>query len=213
VKLALIGFGDLGHYIQDTIEEFHPAVQRGETVYFDDNLHRAGSPRAFPFSEHASDAYKDFSFYVCLGYKHLKIKNEIVTRLLGLGRTLPNFVHPSAYVHPSVKIGPGSFVYPDCAIDRDTVIGKGTWITNSDVIPHDCKIGDACWFGASVTLSGKCSVADNTFIGSGTTVSNDVHIGANVIIGLGTAVTKNIADDQSVIGNPMRILTKRINLV
>ena len=212
MKLALVGFGDLGQYVEEVMEEYG-SVEKGATVYFDDNLHRAGAPRSFPFAEYASDAFADFHFHVCLGYRHLKLRKEIVARLLGLGRTVPHFVHPSSWVHPSVEIGAASFIYPGVSIDRNTKIGIASWIANGDVIPHDCIIGDGCWFGASVTLSGKVSVGDHTFIASGTTVSNDIHIGANVIIGLGTAVTKNVADGICVIGNPMRILTKPIVLV
>lgn len=212
MKLALIGFGDLGHYIEDMITEFHP-VEAGATVYFDDNLVREGAARAHAFNDYASDEFKDHHFYVCLGYKHLKVKGEIIARLEALGRTVPHFVHPSAWVHPSVKIGCGSFVYPGCSIDRNTTIGRGTWITNADVIAHDCTIGNSCWFGATVTISGKVVVADNTFIGSGTTVANDVHVGESVIVGMGTAVTKNIADKQSAIGNPLRILERPLKLV
>src|SRR2546428_1938171 len=123
MKLAFIGFGDLGHYIEDMIREFHP-VDAGQTAYFDDNLVRAGAANAFPFQEYASDEFKDHHFYVCLGYKHLLIKNEILSRLVALGRTVPHFVHPSSWVHPSVKIGSGSMVYPGCTLDRNTTIGR-----------------------------------------------------------------------------------------
>ena len=212
MKLALIGFGDLGHYIEDMISEFNP-VEHGATKYFDDNLVRDGVAGALPFKDHASDAYADHHFYVCLGYKHLRTKNEIVKRLVELGRNVPSFVHPSAWVDKTVTIGPGSFVYPGCSIDRNTKIGRGTWITNADVIAHDCTIGDACWFGATVTISGKVTVKDQTFIGSGTTVANDAHVGSNCIIGMGTAVTKSIPDDRSAIGNPLRILERPLKLV
>lgn len=212
MKLALIGFGDLGHYIEDMVTEFHD-VEEGQTAYFDDNLVREGAAGAFPFKDHAGEEFKDHHFYVSLGYKHLRTKNEIIARLVSLGRTLPHFVHPSAWVHPSVRIGSGSFVYPGCSIDRNTTIGRGTWITNADVIAHDCTIGDCCWFGATVSISGKVTVADQTFIGSGTVVANDVRVGANVIIGMGTAVTKNIPDSVSVIGNPFRILDRPLKLV
>lgn len=212
MKLALIGFSDLGKYIKEMLSEFYN-INENETMYFDDKLYELEHSNAESFKEYANDAFRDFSFYVCLGYKHLKIKNEIISHLVRIGRDVPYFVHPSSYVHPSVEIGHGSFVYPGCSIDRNTRIGRGAWIANADVIAHDCQIGDCCWFGASVTLSGKVSVGRNTFIGSGSVVSNDVRIGSDVIIGLGSAVTKNIDDEQSVIGNPMRVLEKKLNLI
>ncbi|HWO17759.1 MAG TPA: acetyltransferase [Kofleriaceae bacterium] len=211
MRLAIIGYGALGRYIEDMITEAYP-VDRSEIVYFDDQRHAAGAERSRPFAAHTSDEFRDLEFYVCLGYKHLRIKQQIIDRLLELGRKVPSFVHPSAYVHPSVRIGSGSMVYPGCSIDRNTAIGNGAWIANADVIAHDCTIGDCCWFGASVTLSGMVAVAARTFIGSGSVVSNNIEIGSNVIIGLGTVVTKPVGDNLSVIGNPMRILERPLVL-
>jgi sugar O-acyltransferase (sialic acid O-acetyltransferase NeuD family) len=205
MKLALIGYGALGRYIEDMITDAHAP---SETVYFDDQF--AG---AQPFAAYDREQYADFSFFVSVGYRHLKLKKQIVDRLIALGRTVPHFVHPSSYVHPSVTIGDGSMIYPGCSIDRNTRIGRGTWITNADVIAHDCTIGDGCWFGATVTLSGKVTVADCTFIGSGTTVANDVEIGSGTVVGMGTSVTKNLGDNASAIGNPMRILERPLKLI
>jgi sugar O-acyltransferase (sialic acid O-acetyltransferase NeuD family) len=205
MKLALVGYGSLGRYIEAMIAEaFHPT----ETIYFDDQ-----HPGAQPFASYDADRFADFSFFVSLGYRHLGVKKQIVERLLALGRTVPSYVHPSAYAHPTVKLGAGSMVYPGCSIDRNTVIGRGTWITNADVIAHDCVIGDACWFGATVTLSGEVTVGDRTFIGSGTTVGNHLTIGSGSIIGMGTCVTKSLGDTVSAIGNPMRILERPLKLV
>lgn len=212
MKLALIGFGDLGRYVKDMLQEFHP-VEEGDISYFDDNLYRDRAPNAYPFGDFASEAFKDAHFYVCLGYKHLAIKNEIVAQLVDLKRTVPHFVHPSAYVHGAVQIGEGSFIYPSCSIDRGTVIGRGTWIMNGTVVAHDCKIGNGCWLGVGVTLCGRVSINDHAFIGSGVTVANDLHIGSDVVIGLETSVTKNVDNGVSAIGNPMRILNKPLKLV
>lgn len=205
MKLAFIGYGALGRYIEEMITEAEPA---SDTVRFDDQ-----HPGALPFSRHDSDEFSDFRFFVCLGYKHLKRKRQIIDRLVTLGRSVPHFVHPSAYVHPSVTLGPGTMVYPGCSVDRNTVVGRGVWLANADVIAHDCAIGDCCWFGASVTLSGHVTVGACTFIGSGATVANDVAIGAGSIIGLCTAVTRAVGDELSAIGNPMRILERPLKLI
>ncbi|MEM7410966.1 MAG: hypothetical protein AAF430_12080 [Myxococcota bacterium] len=212
MKVGIVGFGDLGHYMKTVLQEYE-GVHEEDFAYFDDVYRDAGGENAFAFQDHADDAFKDLSFYVCLGYKHLRVKNDLIGRLVDLGRAVPPFVSESAWVHSSVELGPGAFIYPGCDIDRGTKIGRGSWIANGDVIAHDCEVGACCWFGASVTLCGKVSVGGGTFIGSGTTVSNDVHVGSDVIVGLGTAVTRDVEDGSSVIGNPMRTLDRPIELV
>lgn len=211
MKLALVGYGALGRYMEDMISEAFP-VDASQTVYFDDGMHKDGNPKARVFSTYASDEFAEHHFFISLGYKHLRLKQKIIHRLVELGRTVPSYVHHSSYVHPTVKIGHGSMVYPGCSVDRNTVIGNGVWLANADVVAHDCQIGDCCWFGASVTLSGEVEVGECTFIGSGSVTANEISIGSDSIIGMGTSVTKSVANNVSVIGNPMKILERPIKL-
>ena len=211
MNLALIGFGELGRYIEDALDE-HYQVDKAKTAYFDDNLRRAGAPNAFAFRDYAGDAFSDRHFYVCLGYKHLAIRNEVIAHLAALGRKVPKFVHPDAYVHRSARIGAGAFIYSGCTIDRNSSIGQGACLINASVVAHDCTVGDCCWLSPGVTFSGNVTVGRNTFFGSGSAVSNNVRIGSNVIVGLATAVTRDVGDGQSVIGNPMRVLRKPLTL-
>jgi sugar O-acyltransferase (sialic acid O-acetyltransferase NeuD family) len=212
VKLAFIGYGVLGRQVEAMITETLP-VAPAARAYFDDNAHAAGAGGAFPFAAHTSAEFADYRFYVCIGYKHLGLKQQIVDRLLELGRTVPRYVDPSSYVHPSVQIGSGSMIYPGCTIDRNTRIGNATWIHDACVISHDGSIGDCCWLAPGVTVSGHVTVGASTFIGAGSTLANDIAVGAQVIVGLATAVTRSIGDGVSVIGNPMRILDRPLRLV
>jgi sugar O-acyltransferase (sialic acid O-acetyltransferase NeuD family) len=211
-RIALLGYGNLGKYFEALLRDFR-TIGDDELLVFDDNVVKAGDPRARAFVDHEKDEYADAEFYVCLGYKHLATKKKIVDRLVELGRKVPAIVHPSSYVHPTVQLGEGSYLYPGVNIDRNTVVGRASWLSNGDIIAHDCTIGSACWFGASVTLCGHVRVDDCVFIGSGTTVTNDATVGTGAIIGLGTAVTKDVPPAASVIGNPMRVLSKPLKLV
>jgi len=210
VKLALVGYGALAQQIEGMItEDASPST----TVCFDDNAHRQGRARSFPFAAHTSDDFGDFWFYVCLGYKHLALKKQIIDRLVELGRNVPYFVHPSAYVHRSVMLGAGAMIYAGCTVDRSTTIGRGVLLNNGVVAAHDGSVGDCCWLGPGVTLSGRVTIGATSVLGSGSTVSNDITIGPGVIVGLATAVTKNVDAGVSVIGNPMRVLERKLRLI
>jgi sugar O-acyltransferase (sialic acid O-acetyltransferase NeuD family) len=209
VKLALVGYGTLGRQIEGLITDEVPA---STTVYFDDDFHRTGAAGAVPFAAHTSDDYQQFTFYVCLGYQHLHLKQRLLQKLVELGRAVPPFVHPSSYVHRSVTIGAGSIIYAGCTVDRNTKLGRGVLFNNGTVVAHDGDVGDACWFSPGVTLSGGVTVGDRTFIGTGATVANNLAIGADVVVGLSTAVTKPIGSGASVIGNPMRVLDRKLRL-
>ena len=57
------------------------------------------------------------------------------------------------------------------------------------------------------------TIGDNVYIGTGAIVIGGIHIGNNVKIGAGTLVNKNVPDNCTVVGNPMRIIYKKEDLV
>jgi sugar O-acyltransferase (sialic acid O-acetyltransferase NeuD family) len=210
VKLALVGYGDLGHQIEAMVAELTPA---DTTVYFDDNAHRTGASGSLPFEAHASHDFKDFQFYVCIGYKHLPLKTQIIDRLIELGRSVPHLIHPNSYVHPSAQVGAGAIIYAGCTVDRNTKIGRGALLNVGVVLAHDSSVGEGCFLGPGVTVSGHVAIGASSFLGSGTTVTNHVTIGPNAVVGLATAVTKNVGAGACVMGNPMRELQHPLHLI
>ena len=208
-KTAYIGFGELGHQISAFVAA---SGVRQEKFFFDDTCHAEALPNAFPFEKFASDRFAELQFYVCLGYKHLAKKTEVIHRLLDLGRALPSLVHPSCQVNPTASVGAGSVVYPMCNLDKEVTLGRGVLLNNSVVVSHNTSIGDGCYLAPGVVVSGFVHIGKSTFIGSGSVIANDLSIGDNVTIGLGTVVTQNVPDGASVIGNPMRVLRRPLRL-
>ena len=160
----------------------------------------------------SDERYADLSFYVCLGYKHLKRKLEITRELLALGRNVPAFVHSSSFRNSSAKVGSGSVAYPMCNLDKEVDVGIGVLLNNSVVISHNSTIGDGSYLSPGVVVSGFVSVGKNVFIGSGAVISNGVTIGDDAVIGLGTVVSRDVPAGASVIGNPMKILDRPLRL-
>ncbi|MBL4715023.1 MAG: acetyltransferase [Bacteroidia bacterium] len=210
MNIGLIGYGELGKQICNLIQL---ANQVSETHIFDDILHNNGDKNVLPFSSYINEEYKDLDFYVCLGYKHLIKKSEIISSLNEKNRSIPSFIHPSCHIDPSSEIGDGTIVYPMCNIDKEVIIGKGTLLNNSVTISHNCSIGDFCFLAPGVVISGFAQVNHETFLGSSSVVSNNIKIGQRVCVGIGSVVTSDINDGSSVIGNPMHILNKPLELI
>jgi sugar O-acyltransferase (sialic acid O-acetyltransferase NeuD family) len=206
---GFVGYGELGRQVAALL-----AAQGGadEQRYFDDVAYRAGRPGAAPFDAYADEAFAGYDFYVALGYKHLTRKAEIVGRLLSKGRRLPVLVAESSHVSRSAELEPGVVVFPMCAVDEAVQIGMGTLVNNGVTLSHNNKVGACCYLSPGVITCGFVVIGDQTFLGAGSVVSNNVTIGANVRIGIGTVVTRDISDGASVIGNPMRVLSRCLEL-
>jgi sugar O-acyltransferase (sialic acid O-acetyltransferase NeuD family) len=209
-RVGIIGYGVFGRQLEQMI-----AVQRGddvEWVYFDDVLAAQGAPGAVRFADHDDERYADCDLYVGLGYRHLAAKEAILANLARLGRRIPALVHPTAYVDPTARIGPGVVVFPRCTIGTAVILSAGVLLHYAVTLSHDDRIGVATCLGPSVTLSGCVEVGARSFVGTGTVVTNGLTIGDDVIIGIGTCVTRAVAAGVSVIGNPMRVLRRPLEL-
>lgn len=91
---------------------------------------------------------------------------------------------------------------------------------NSLVINPDSKIGNNCTLRHCTTIGNKQLkdgsfskspvIGDNVDVGSNVCILGPITIGNNVKIGAGSVVVKDVPDDCVVVGNPARVIPKRI---
>lgn len=209
-KIAYIGFGALGKQLSVLLRQTEKSVP--EEVYFDDIAVQEKKANAYPFNQYTEERFAAYDFYICLGYKQLSNKSEILASLKKLKRNLPSFIHPSSFVNPTATIGAGCIIYPGCNIDQEVVLKEGVFLNNCVTVSHNSIVGDDSFLAPGAILCGNTEIGNNCFIGAGAVVSNSIHVGENAIVGVGTIVTRDISPNHSVIGNPMRILTTKLEL-
>lgn len=204
MKAAFVGFGELGLQIHALAKSL---FSLDEVIVFDDYYLQNDFQR-FEFRQYASPQFADFNFFVCLGYKQLKARNNIAQELLHLGRNLPSLVHPSSYVSETAVLSPAVYIYPMCNIDNNAHIGLGVLINNSVVVSHNSMIGNASYLSPGVVISGNVTVGAEVFLGSGAVASNGVVIGDSAIVGIATCISSHVEIGSHVIGNPMKKVTR-----
>lgn len=210
--IGIIGFGELGRQIAMLAAELYPGQK---LVVFDDQISSsdvAVGVERFKFNQYSDSAHGGLGFFVGLGYKHLALKRLIITSLISSGRFVPSLVHPSSFVHKTAKIGPGVVIYPMSNVDKEVTISMGVLLNNSVVVSHNSTIGSCSYLSPGTVLSGNVSIGSECFVGAGTVVANSVNIGDESVIGVGSVVAKNLGAGTHAIGNPLRILEKKIKL-
>lgn len=115
------------------------------------------------------------------------------------------YIHPSAVVSPSAKIGEGSVVMAGAVINADAVIGRHCIINTGATVDHDVVLGDYVHVAPGVNISGATTVGDGTWIGVGSSVIQCLHIGRDCMIGAGSVVVRDIPDGVTAYGNPCRV--------
>lgn len=115
------------------------------------------------------------------------------------------FVHPTAYVHPSVKLGAGVIVMAGAIIQPDSIIGDHVIINTGALIDHDCKIGNFVHIAPGCKLAGGVSVQELSFLGIGTTVIQSIQIGSNCMVGAGSVVVNDFVNNLKIFGIPAKV--------
>jgi sugar O-acyltransferase (sialic acid O-acetyltransferase NeuD family) len=208
MNVGFLGYGELGHQVELLLNLFYPKANK---IYFDDFIKGEKIDNCLSFLDYKKYLH-ELNWLVCLGYKNMDKRLEIINEISKSNFSLLTLVHPTSYVSSSAILSPGVFIYPMCNIDKQVYLGKGVLLNNSVVISHNCEIQDGSYISPGVILSGNVKVGQGSFIGSGTIVSNGISIGDNVYIGVGSVITKNVPEHSWVIGNPQKILEKPFKL-
>lgn len=113
-------------------------------------------------------------------------------------------VHPTAHVHPSVRLGAGSVVFAGAIVQPDTVLGRHVIVNTAASVDHDCVLGDAVHIGPGARLCGGVHVGHEVLVGVGAVVVPGIHVGAHSIVGAGAVVVTEVPDGVVTVGVPAR---------
>jgi sugar O-acyltransferase (sialic acid O-acetyltransferase NeuD family) len=111
-------------------------------------------------------------------------------------------IHPSAYVHPSARLGRGTVVFAGAVVQPDAVIGDHVIVNTGATVDHDCVVGDYAHLAPGVHLAGSVQVGEGAFLGIGSVVIPGVKIGRWSTLGAGAVAIRDLADGVVAVGVP-----------
>ena len=119
---------------------------------------------------------------------------------------LASFVHPMAYVAPSVQLGPGCIIMPQVAMSPGSKLGKGCIMMVGATMGHDNVVGDFCHIAAQACVGSYLTIGKGVHIGFNATIRENITIGDNATLGMGAVLLNNIGDNEIWAGNPAKFL-------
>ncbi len=124
----------------------------------------------------------------------LPLRTDVYKKLKKSGFELPNLVHRSAVIEPTVIMGEGNLIFAGAIVGSEVIIGNDCVINSGAIVNHECIISDNCHVASGAILAGCVTVGENTLIGQGATVYQRVSIGKNVIIQNGCHIFNDVPD-------------------
>ncbi len=107
---------------------------------------------------------------------------------------VPNIIHPSALLEPSVTMGEGNQIMQGAIVGSDVKIGNNCIINSGCIISHDVVLGDNVHIAPGAVIAGNVSIDNNTVIGMNATVFLDVKIGKHVMVSNGVHIFTDVPD-------------------
>ncbi|TCJ18885.1 acetyltransferase [Rubrobacter taiwanensis] len=113
-------------------------------------------------------------------------------------------VHPEAFVHPSVRLGPGTVVFAGAVVQPDTVVGAHCIVNTGATVDHDCVLGDYVHVAPGANLAGEVRLDDGVLLGIGGTAAPGAAVGAWTTVGAGSTVIGELSAGVVAVGTPAR---------
>lgn len=134
---------------------------------------------------------------VLIGVANLKVRNEMIDKLIAKKAKIGSFVHHSVIMPKSFDWGIGNILFPFCIIEQNAVVGNYNLLTSYSFISHDCFVGDNNFFSIS-GLAGNVRIGNNNFFGIRSCVIPGIRIGSDNVIQAGMVIDKDIEDDTTI---------------
>ncbi len=195
---SLVLLGGSGH-AKVVIAAVRAAGGEVSACYDDNEALWGQSILGVPVRGHASEIAEGTPAVIAIG------DNAVRKRLAGeLKLSWQTVVHPSAWVHESVRIGAGSVVFAGAVLQPDTVLGQHVIVNTAASVDHDGAIGDFVHLAPGVHLAGGVVVGEGAFLGVNAGVIQYRRIGAWTTVGAGGIVVRDLPDHVTAVGVPAR---------
>lgn len=144
--------------------------------------------------------YPSFRVQLCYKIAHFfyNIKLYFISKLISEYAKYKTGIE----IHPGAKIGKGLFIDHGYGV----VIGETTIIGDNVIIFQGVTLGST---GKEKTKKRHPNIGNNVFIGSGAKILGNITIGDNVKVGANAVVLKDVEKNNTVVGIPGHIVSKK----
>lgn len=129
----------------------------------------------------------------------------------GFGYERDKLGRPVSFPHlGKVVIEDNVVIGNQCSIARgnleDTTIGAGSCLDDQVYVAHNVSVAENVLVMSGVHLNGRVEVERECWIGTSAIVKEGRRISAGAVVGMGSVVVKDVGPQETVAGNPARVM-------
>lgn len=137
-------------------------------------------------------------------------RQDVLSWLLQIGIEVPLYVHSTALVSPSTRLGVGALIFPFTVVSRGALVEDGVVANVFSGIGHGSRAGACSVLSPHAVLNGNATVGPRCFLGTRATLYPGVTIGADCVVDSHTGVSANAKDRQFITAGTYQITARRI---
>lgn len=132
----------------------------------------------------------------------MSVREKVARILLKRNAKFINFIHPTAQVLPSAKLGTGLLIYPYALVGSNVIIEDFVMISAFATCGQDSTVGEYTIMCPYSCLLGNSTTGRNCFLGTHSTLAPTKSIGNNCRISANSAALRDAPDDTFICGVP-----------
>lgn len=207
-KLVLVGGGAFSRELINWIHDADPNVSQFELVGYLDSTPNKLQALGYdiPYLGLIEDYIPAEEHHLLMAINDPVQKERIVQILKEKSAKFIGFIHHSAVIASTSRLGEGVIVCPQSFVSANTIVGDFVFINGLCSIGHDVVVGDYSTLSAHVDLTGYVKVGRGVFFGTSAKVIPKIIIGDGARIGAGALIMRNVKDHVTMYEMPSRKL-------
>ncbi len=199
MKVIIVGSGGHAAEISDYIQYSNSQNSSDATFeiigYLDDNfnnyLHYC---LPFPYLGNISDYKIVPHVQYIIGIANLVYRKKFVELFLESVAKFSSYIHPTASISSSAKMGEGVVIAPNVNLDPNAYVGDFSLGNSKVSLSHDSKVGEYNFLSPNVCFSGFTQFGDENLFGVNSATIPGIKIGNRNKIMAGMTRDKNVGD-------------------
>lgn len=136
--------------------------------------------------------------------REMELREKIISTLDERQLERDTYIHPTAVIHASAKIGPGTIICQFATALWNTTVDRDCFMAPYTMVAHGSFIGQGSFLQPGAIIAGSTKIGKYCTFGLRSNVIDQLTICDNVVVGATGLITKDITQPGTYLGSPAR---------